>query len=520
MSDTFEISEIIVSSDSELATFAAPSINDTGEIAVFGSFDDGDRGIVIVEAGAIDTVVRDSQLEEEFDTLTEDFSFNNNGTLVYTVESIDPETNSGTIDLILDRDGSPTNLSSLDNNVRLIQRYDNFAINDNDIVLTNRFSGAPRVAIRELELFFPDGTSEEIVDGGAVTGGGLDFDRLGTEDINDENTVAYTATDFGEADTSIYTTDERVIPLTTEESTTLSTQKDPVINDAGTIFVNLEQSTGEAELFLSDTGNQLTSLVDNSGSFDTFGEIALNNEETIVFEAVLDDGTEGIFTGVDPESDRLIAVGDSLSGSEVVDLQFNSEGLNNLNTISFQAELADGTFGVYQVSFRHEEINVINGTNRADVLIGEETDDLINGANGADLLIGLAGKDTLEGERGRDVLIGVDPQSSTPGLGEIDVLVGGLGNDFFTLGDFNHTFYDDGDSNTNGNTDYALIEDFKKVDLIVLKGAANDYLLESNFSIGEASGTAIFKQDTENELIAVVKDTENLDLNSNNFFFV
>ena len=37
----------------------------------------------------------------------------------------------------------------------------------------------------------------------------------------------------------------------------------------------------------------------------------------------------------------------------------------------------------------------------------------------------------LWGGNGRDVLVGVAPNSKTPGVGEIDVLVGGKGNDTF-----------------------------------------------------------------------------------------
>lgn len=528
MSDSFSISEAIVDNNGDLATFSAPSINDSGTIALFGTLDDGNRGIFTVD-DEITPVVRDSELDGESD-LIEDFSFNNNGTLVYTVESIDPSTDSRTVDLILDRDGLMTTIDSLNNNSQLAQRYNNFVVNDNDVVVANTFTGAPRVSFSELSLFFPDGTSEQIARGGSIVGDNLDFDRLGIEDINNQNIVAYTATNFTEDDTSIYTTDGRVIFLSTasirQDSINGSGQKDIVINDSGTILINIEQPSGEDELLQSTAEDTLNTLVSTDGLFDSFNEIALNNEGQVAFGAVLDNGTEGIFTGIDPESDRLIAVGDPLSGSTVVDLEFDTEGLNNSGTISFQAALADGTIGIYQADLTHEvvdpveEVNPINGTDRADILRGTAAADLINGGNGKDLLIALAGNDTLMGGNGRDVLVGVAPNSKTPGVGEIDVLVGGKGNDIFDLGGINQVYYDDGDATTAGEADYALISDLENGDVIVLRGSADNYLLENNFSIDGESGTAILRQDSTNEVISLVKDASDLNLNSNNFVFV
>ena len=266
MSDSFSISETIIDNNGDLATLSAPSINDSGTIALFGTLDDGDRasaalrdrGIFTFDDEILTPVVRDSELDGESD-LIEDFSFNNNGTFVYAVESIDPSTDNRTVDLILDRDGLMTTIDSLNNNIRLAQRYNNFVVNDNDVVVANTFTGAPRVSFRELNLFFPDGTSERIARGGSIVGDNLDFDRLGIEDINNQNIVAYTATNFAEDDTSIYTTDGRVIPLSTADlgEGTLERQKDIVINDSGTILINIEQPSGEDELLQSTADDTL-----------------------------------------------------------------------------------------------------------------------------------------------------------------------------------------------------------------------------------------------------------------------
>lgn len=47
----------------------------------------------------------------------------------------------------------------------------------------------------------------------------------------------------------------------------------------------------------------------------------------------------------------------------------------------------------------------INGTNKADRLVGTAGDDVINGRNGNDQIDGGAGNDTLAGGNGRDIFI-------------------------------------------------------------------------------------------------------------------
>ena len=524
MSDSFSISEAIVDNNGDLATLSAPSINDSGTIALFGTLDDGDRGIFTFD-DELTPVVRDSELDGEFASLGENISLNNNGSLVYTVENFVPPEGFGAVDLILNQNGLITTLDTLEIfNSQENRKYNNFTVNDNEVVFANSAQLTFIGLFRPLELFFPDGTSEIIATAGGPPRAPAEFSRIGLGDVNNQNTVAYIASIPAENGTSVYTTDGRVIPLSTANlgGGPADEQKDIVINDSGEIFVNFEQPSGKEELFQISANDELTSLTSTDGLFDNFDDIALNNEGQIAFGAVLDDGTEGIFTGIEPESDRLIAVGDPLSGSTVVDLEFDTEGLNNSGIISFQAELADGTVGIYQADLTHVEVEVnqINGTDRADILRGTAAADLIDGGNGRDLLIALAGSDTLMGGNGRDVLVGVAPNSKTPGVGEIDVLVGGQGNDTFDLGGINQVYYDDGDATTAGEADYALISDLENGDVIVLRGSADDYLLENNFSIDGETGTAILRQDSTNEIISLVKDASNLNLNSNNFVFV
>ncbi|MEM9216265.1 MAG: Calx-beta domain-containing protein, partial [Cyanobacteria bacterium P01_F01_bin.150] len=154
--------------------------------------------------------------------------------------------------------------------------------------------------------------------------------------------------------------------------------------------------------------------------------------------------------------------------------------------------------------------------------IGNAGNNTLKGNKSANQLEGLAGNDFLKGQNGDDTLIGVDQASSTPGKTEIDTLNGGGNSDLFILGNVDHVFYDDGDGSSAGLGDYALIADFKtsQQDQIQLKGNAANYRV-ANSPLG-TGGKALYYQvaGEEDELIAIVKGSSNLDLNSSSFSFV
>jgi Ca2+-binding RTX toxin-like protein len=191
----------------------------------------------------------------------------------------------------------------------------------------------------------------------------------------------------------------------------------------------------------------------------------------------------------------------------------------------------------------------LEGTNKNDEILGLEGNDRIvgffgndnlNGGEGDDELRGGLNNDILEGGTGNDTLIGVDTSIlPIPGLGfgkgEIDKLIGGQGNDTFALGtqavdgrDF--PFYDDGNSNSSGIEDYALIYDFGLFgnnqnlgfDKIQLAGLRSNYTL-GNTPKGTPSGTGIYYIDGASgwqELIGIVQNVglDKLSLNNTSQF--
>ena len=164
--------------------------------------------------------------------------------------------------------------------------------------------------------------------------------------------------------------------------------------------------------------------------------------------------------------------------------------------------------------------NQVIGGNGKDKLVGTALNDEIYGKNGSDVLIGLKASDALDGGEGADTLIGVDCKAAHPGLKEVDALTGGNGADTFVLGDRNTSYYNDGNPNSKGLGDYALITDFKNSDTIQLRGSASNYVLVNNFRLGITTGTAIFLKDTVNELVGIAEGASGLSLNSKAFSFV
>lgn len=74
-------------------------------------------------------------------------------------------------------------------------------------------------------------------------------------------------------------------------------------------------------------------------------------------------------------------------------------------------------------------IEQLVGTNFADTLTGNDSDNMLAGKKGNDTLIGMGGNDTLYGDEGNDILRGGEGDDTLWGQGDADVLDGGNGND-------------------------------------------------------------------------------------------
>ena len=349
-----------------------------------------------------------------------------------------------------------------------------------------------------------------------------EFVDFGDVDINDSGTVVFTATlvednTLVEGDSAILTVEGGTIaPLI--DNSSLSSFENAAINNSDTVVFTASLDEGGSGVF-TISNDTLTTVADSSGLFDSFEEASINDSGAVAFLASLDAGGEGIFLGSDLVTDKVIATGDSLLGSTVTDLDFSTKSFNDFGQLSGSAELANGTEVIFRADPESEPVNVVNGTNKQNILTGTDGVDEINGFNGKDLLVGLESSDWLNGGKGQDILVGVNPYSDRPGFGEVDQLKGGKGRDYFVLGDSIHVYYKDFNSANSGEADYGLITDFKN-DVIVLKGKPSRYVLVENYSVGDRTGTGIFLNNTVDELIGLVQGATDLNLSSNDFSFV
>ena len=149
--------------------------------------------------------------------------------------------------------------------------------------------------------------------------------------------------------------------------------------------------------------------------------------------------------------------------------------------------------------------------NKHDASFGDVIINPLNGSN--DVAI-------INGSDSNNVLIGVALSDTNPGEGEIDTLIGRGGADNFILGDSTKTYYNDGNPNNSGLSDYALITDFSiaQQDVISLYGSSTDYLLGASPQ-GLPSGTAIFDSQG-NELIAIIQGDSSLELGGSSFKYL
>jgi hypothetical protein len=97
----------------------------------------------------------------------------------------------------------------------------------------------------------------------------------------------------------------------------------------------------------------VTTVADSTGAYSSFGEPSLNDLGKIVFTANLDEfapngfQVQGVFTGSNPVTDKVLQTGDTYGGVPVSSVFTCSESLNNLGQIvmTVQSENPD-TFEV------------------------------------------------------------------------------------------------------------------------------------------------------------------------------
>jgi hypothetical protein len=169
--------------------------------------------------------------------------------------------------------------------------------------------------------------------------------------MNDAGTVAFAALRDGNG-IGLFAGNGGPLTQVVNETAGFAGFNDPSINNNGTLAFTSPRANGVWGVFTT-SGGPVTTVADSSGPFtDLFGDNAvINDTGTVLFEAGLDAGGFGIFTGPDPVADKVIRIGDPLFDSTVTALghlihPHGTFDLNDNGEIAFRYELANGAYGI------------------------------------------------------------------------------------------------------------------------------------------------------------------------------
>jgi hypothetical protein len=326
-----------------------PVINNRGTVAFLTNLDTGGAGIFTGSGGATTTIAI-ANYSGPFGTLgmfDSPPALNDEGTVAFIaiLNGRFPRSFFGG-GVFTSNGGSTTFIA--DNNLRIAPFLGNPAINNEGTIAIT----APLSGVSDLLFTVSGGATTLIADNSGP------FSGFGSTAINDAGTVAFFAS-RDEGSNGLFTTSGGAITSIADSSGPFGyLVGGPAINNAGTLafsafrdFQDFLEGSGGGGIFTS-SGGVTTIIADNTGPFRTFfGLPAINDAGTVVFLASLDEGGSGIFTGPNPVTDKVIATGDRLFGSTVTSLNFNrfsSKWLNNAGQLTFFAQLADGSSGIFR----------------------------------------------------------------------------------------------------------------------------------------------------------------------------
>ena len=115
---------------------------------------------------------------------------------------------------------------------------------------------------------------------------------------------------------------------------------DPSLNLFGRVAFTGSSFEGDTQVLgiYTSRGGEMTTVVDNTGAFDSFREPSLNDLGQVAFTADLDrllDGrnVQGVFTGPNPNRDVVLQAGDLYEGVPISSIVSCNEALNNFGEI-------------------------------------------------------------------------------------------------------------------------------------------------------------------------------------------
>ncbi|GAB4538581.1 MAG: hypothetical protein Tsb0014_28320 [Pleurocapsa sp.] len=337
---TYTFTEI-ANTEGDFDSLGSPAINEDGTIVFAATLDDGSAGVFTSDGQTITTIVETDD-SFDFDTFGEPV-INSDGTVAFTASKLD-EGNAVIDSAIFTASGGEL--------TTLVEDGDRFAffqpqpdINDSGTVA---FIGNPP---GEFDSFFTVNADGEISTVVTAIDNDQSINVFGSRpQINNSGTVAFSA--FLEDNTqATFTNADGSISRIIDDSGEFSFVSYPNLNNNGSIAFYGSLDNGSNGIFRYDADGNIVTIADDSDSLEfDFNDLfpAINDDGTVAFTAELAGVGDGIFINSDSEQKLVIAEGDLLSDSTVENIGCCTEGLNNSGQIVFNALLEDGSVGIFR----------------------------------------------------------------------------------------------------------------------------------------------------------------------------
>jgi len=309
--------------------FGLPVISNTGVVAFSATLDNDQQAIMALVDGTL-TTVADSNVAPEFNNP----SISKNGTIAFSAR----EAGSGPgLAVLAWRDGQLTTVVDradgpfIDLNTRAAVSERNTVafwakMSDGfDVIATRAISGGPiEVIASQSRGVTPDDQSPDINARGSVVFGGAPVAQGG--------------------EALFLSTAQSLRTILDSSGPFHVFSGGPSINDSGAVVVHANLDSGDKGIFkVSSKGDVRPFAIDGDVIRDV-RQPAINNRGEVAFIGTIVAGTGGrvgIFTGPNPETDKVVALGDNINGFTIDGLNF-FKGLNDKGEIVFWAASNDG----------------------------------------------------------------------------------------------------------------------------------------------------------------------------------
>jgi hypothetical protein len=162
--------------------------------------------------------------------------------------------------------------------------------------------------------------------------------------INDLDQVVFRA-DLKNADQGIFMAEKGQLRAVAETGPDFShLGLFPCLNANGNVVFSATKQSGESGIFqvATQAKSQVKMLVDNTNGFESFRGALLSDQEQLIFFATTQQGNLGIFTGPDPQQDKLLAIRDPYLDSQIAEFALNSVSINAQGQLALRLKLANG----------------------------------------------------------------------------------------------------------------------------------------------------------------------------------